>query len=41
LREIVVGQMTPAWVRARRSGKRFVDLSGHDGAWPSRPAFTT
>jgi hypothetical protein len=39
LREIVVGQMTPAWVRARRSGKRFVDLSGHDGAWPSRPAF--
>jgi hypothetical protein len=39
LQEIVLGQMTPAWVRARRTGKRFVDLSGHDGAWRSHRDF--
>jgi len=32
LREIVLGYVAEAWIRARTSGKRFIDYSGRDGA---------
>lgn len=39
LREIVLGHMSPGWLRARRTGKRYVDLSGHKGALRSEPGY--
>lgn len=36
LEEIVLGHVAPAWLEAKRAGKRHVDLRGHDGADPRR-----
>ena len=36
LREIVLGAVTEPWIRARMSGKRYIDYSGRDGTVPPR-----
>ncbi|NVB42735.1 DUF2169 domain-containing protein [Pseudenhygromyxa sp. WMMC2535] len=39
LREIIVGHVTPAWLRARRRGKHYLDFHGTGGVDLSRPYF--
>jgi hypothetical protein len=39
LLQIVVGHVKPGWLRARASGKCFVDTRGEDGSMPGRAHF--
>jgi hypothetical protein len=39
LAEIVVGHVKPGWLRARASGKCFLDARGEDGSMPKRAWF--
>jgi len=40
LREIALGHVSAGWLRARRTGKRHVALSGGDGAALLRPSYS-